>query len=134
MGVVGDVCRAVGAKMQPWCDEIVTILLQDLTNPRLNREVMFLHNDHTHTHCMLHNEHTHRTALARKHQEHAHGHVHIEMKKNKTAREYGKCGDCECSTRTHARKRVHYSTIVIALITHRIVLAAGETADSGCVW
>ncbi len=37
-------------------------------------------------------------------------------------------------TRTHARKRVHDSTIVIALITHRIVLAAGETADSGCVW
>mmetsp|Transcript_16497 Transcript_16497/g.27260 ORF Transcript_16497/g.27260 Transcript_16497/m.27260 type:complete len:855 (+) Transcript_16497:110-2674(+) len=39
VGVVGDVCRALEAKIAPFCDEIVTLLLQDLQNPHLNRNV-----------------------------------------------------------------------------------------------
>ncbi len=30
VGVVGDVCRALVNKMVPYCDEIVSLLLQDL--------------------------------------------------------------------------------------------------------
>jgi len=39
VGVVGDVSRALGVKLSPYCDEIMTILLQDLQNPVLNRSV-----------------------------------------------------------------------------------------------
>ena len=37
VGLVGDVCRAIEASVQPHCDKIVTLLLQNLTNPNLNR-------------------------------------------------------------------------------------------------
>jgi len=39
VGVVGDVARALGTKVSPYCDEIVTVLLQDLQNPALHRNV-----------------------------------------------------------------------------------------------
>jgi len=39
VGVVGDVSRALGTKILPFCDELVTLLLQDLQNPVLNRNV-----------------------------------------------------------------------------------------------
>lgn len=39
VGVVGDIARALGTKILPHCDEVVTILLQDLQNPVLNRNV-----------------------------------------------------------------------------------------------
>jgi len=39
VGVVGDIARALSTKLLPYCDEIVTILLTDLQNPLLNRNV-----------------------------------------------------------------------------------------------
>ena len=39
IGVVGDVCRALEAKVLPYCDEIVNLLLQNVANPALNRNV-----------------------------------------------------------------------------------------------
>lgn len=38
-GVVGDVARSLEGKMLPFCDDIVTLLLRNLQNPRLNRAV-----------------------------------------------------------------------------------------------
>jgi importin subunit beta-1 len=37
VGVVGDACRSLEVKLTPFCDEIVTLLLQNLQNPHLNR-------------------------------------------------------------------------------------------------
>ena len=34
IGVIGDVCRALEAKVLPYCDEIVNLLLQNVANPR----------------------------------------------------------------------------------------------------
>jgi len=39
VGVVGDISRALGPKLLLYCDEIVSLLLQDLQNPLLNRNV-----------------------------------------------------------------------------------------------
>eukprot|EP00741_Cyanophora_paradoxa_P021338 tig00021348_g20597.t1 len=39
VGVVGDLCRALERKITPFCDEIVTVLLQNLQNPHLSRNV-----------------------------------------------------------------------------------------------
>jgi len=39
VGLVGDVCRAVGKKISPYCDEIVSVLLTDLQNSQLHRDV-----------------------------------------------------------------------------------------------
>jgi importin subunit beta-1 len=39
IGVVGDICRALEAKVLPYCDEIVNLLLRNLQNPALNRNV-----------------------------------------------------------------------------------------------
>jgi len=39
VGVVGDICRALEAKVEPYCDEVVALLLRDLQNPNLNRNV-----------------------------------------------------------------------------------------------
>merc|ERR1712087_18998 len=39
VGVVGDICRALEAKVSPYCDEIVALLLRNLQNPSLNRNV-----------------------------------------------------------------------------------------------
>jgi len=39
VAVVGDVCRALEKKVYPYCDEIITHLLNDLQNPLLNRNV-----------------------------------------------------------------------------------------------
>jgi importin subunit beta-1 len=39
IGVVGDICRALEAAVEPYCDEIVRLLLVNLQNPNLNRNV-----------------------------------------------------------------------------------------------
>jgi len=39
VGVVGDIARAINNKISPYCDEIVSLLLQDLQNPLLHRNV-----------------------------------------------------------------------------------------------
>jgi len=39
VGVVGDIARALINKIAPYCDEIVAILLANLQNPALNRNV-----------------------------------------------------------------------------------------------
>jgi importin subunit beta-1 len=39
VGVLGDVCRALEAKVLPYCDEMVQLLLRNLQNPALNRNV-----------------------------------------------------------------------------------------------
>jgi len=39
VGVVGDVCRAIEGKIQPYCDEIMAALLQSLQNSSLHRNV-----------------------------------------------------------------------------------------------
>merc|ERR1712060_931861 len=39
MGVVGDICRALEAKVMPYCDEVIHLLLRNLQNPALNRNV-----------------------------------------------------------------------------------------------
>eukprot|EP01098_Paradermamoeba_levis_P007846 TRINITY_DN326_c0_g1_i7.p1 TRINITY_DN326_c0_g1~~TRINITY_DN326_c0_g1_i7.p1 ORF type:complete len:854 (-),score=231.04 TRINITY_DN326_c0_g1_i7:236-2797(-) len=37
VAVVGDVCRALGERVLPYCNDIVTCLLQNLQNPNLHR-------------------------------------------------------------------------------------------------
>ncbi|XP_040568978.1 importin subunit beta-1 isoform X2 [Lepeophtheirus salmonis] len=39
VGLVGDICRALGSNVTPYCDEIMTILLENLSNNRVNRIV-----------------------------------------------------------------------------------------------
>jgi importin subunit beta-1 len=39
VGVLGDMCRAIGPLVAPYCDEFVNILLIDLSNPNLERSV-----------------------------------------------------------------------------------------------
>eukprot|EP00474_Spongospora_subterranea_P008852 CRZ09310.1 hypothetical protein [Spongospora subterranea] len=39
VGVLGDICRALGSNVAPYCDEFVNILLIDLSNPNLDRSV-----------------------------------------------------------------------------------------------
>lgn len=39
IGVVGDICRALDVKVLAYCDEIVALLLRNLQNPALNRNV-----------------------------------------------------------------------------------------------
>jgi importin subunit beta-1 len=39
VGVVGDVARALEAKLAPYCDEIMTVLLGNLQNPEVERIV-----------------------------------------------------------------------------------------------
>jgi len=39
VGVVGDLCRAVGKNITPYCDDLVTLLLRNLQNPKLNKDV-----------------------------------------------------------------------------------------------
>lgn len=39
VGVVGDICRALNARVAPYCDEIVQFLLQNLQNQTLHRSV-----------------------------------------------------------------------------------------------
>ncbi|KAG8465477.1 hypothetical protein KFE25_002784 [Diacronema lutheri] len=39
VGVIGDLCRALEASIFPYCDELVTLLMQNLQNPNLNRNV-----------------------------------------------------------------------------------------------
>jgi len=39
VGLVGDICRAVGPKIAPYCDQIVNALLSDLQNGQLHRDV-----------------------------------------------------------------------------------------------
>jgi importin subunit beta-1 len=39
VNVVGDLCRSLGTKILPYCDEIVQQLLENLRDPYLNRDV-----------------------------------------------------------------------------------------------
>lgn len=39
VGLVGDLCRAVGQKMLPFCDEIMVLLLENLGNSTVHRSV-----------------------------------------------------------------------------------------------
>jgi len=39
IGVVGDICRALDKGVMPYCDEVVHLLLRNLQNPALNRNV-----------------------------------------------------------------------------------------------
>ena len=39
VGLVGDICRALGPIMAPYCDEIMTILLENLSNNDVHRMV-----------------------------------------------------------------------------------------------
>jgi len=39
VGLVGDICRALGESVRPYCDEIMTILLEDLSNNDVHRMV-----------------------------------------------------------------------------------------------
>jgi importin subunit beta-1 len=39
VGVVGDICRALGDKVTPYCDVLVGLLLENLKNPHINRNV-----------------------------------------------------------------------------------------------
>lgn len=39
VGVVGDICRALGNKTLPYCDEIMELLLKDLSNENVHRSV-----------------------------------------------------------------------------------------------
>lgn len=39
VSVLGDLCNALGDRMAPYCDEIVTVLLQNLQSSAINREV-----------------------------------------------------------------------------------------------
>ena len=39
VGVVGDICRALDAKIEPYCDKIVYLLLRDLESDKLHRSV-----------------------------------------------------------------------------------------------
>ena len=39
VGLVGDICRALGPMVTPFCDEIMTILLENLSNNDVHRMV-----------------------------------------------------------------------------------------------
>ena len=39
VGLTGDICRALKSKMLPYCDEIMTLLLENLSNDSVNRSV-----------------------------------------------------------------------------------------------
>jgi len=39
VGVVGDIARAIQVKLAPYTDQIIQVLLEDLKNPELNRNV-----------------------------------------------------------------------------------------------
>ncbi|KXZ55363.1 hypothetical protein GPECTOR_3g492 [Gonium pectorale] len=39
VGVLGDVCRAVGAAVWPYCDELVSIVLSNLGSPTVHRNI-----------------------------------------------------------------------------------------------
>ena len=39
VGVVGDICRALDAKVEPYCESIVYLLLRDLGSDKLHRDV-----------------------------------------------------------------------------------------------
>ena len=39
VGLVGDICRALGSVVAPFCDEIMTILLENLSNNDVHRMV-----------------------------------------------------------------------------------------------
>jgi importin subunit beta-1 len=39
VGLVGDICRALGPIVAPYCDEIMTILLENLSNNDVHRMV-----------------------------------------------------------------------------------------------
>uniref|UniRef100_A0A2M4A3T7 Putative karyopherin importin beta 1 n=1 Tax=Anopheles triannulatus TaxID=58253 RepID=A0A2M4A3T7_9DIPT len=39
VGLAGDICRGLKSKILPYCDEIMTLLLQNLSNPSLHRSV-----------------------------------------------------------------------------------------------
>lgn len=39
VGLVGDLCRALGDKIQPYCDQLMTYLIQNLQSDILHRDV-----------------------------------------------------------------------------------------------
>ncbi|XP_058124948.1 importin subunit beta isoform X1 [Anopheles ziemanni] len=39
VGLAGDICRGLKSKILPFCDDIMTLLLQNLSNPNLHRSV-----------------------------------------------------------------------------------------------
>lgn len=39
VGLTGDICRAVGCKVLPYCDEVMTMLLENLRNNNVHRSV-----------------------------------------------------------------------------------------------
>lgn len=39
VGVLGDVCRAVGSALVPYCDELVSIMLSNLGSPSVHRNI-----------------------------------------------------------------------------------------------
>ena len=39
VGLVGDICRALGASVMVYCDEIMNILLENLSNSNVHRQV-----------------------------------------------------------------------------------------------
>ncbi len=41
VGIVGDICRALGSGVIPYCDEIMTILLENLSNNEVHRVMCF---------------------------------------------------------------------------------------------
>lgn len=39
VGVTGDICRALNEKVEPYCDELMELLVQNLSNDQVNRAV-----------------------------------------------------------------------------------------------
>jgi len=39
VGLTGDICRALGSKVLPYCDEVMTLLLENLSNNNVHRSV-----------------------------------------------------------------------------------------------
>jgi importin subunit beta-1 len=39
VGLIGDICRAIGIKVLPYCDELMTVLLENLSNNAVHRSV-----------------------------------------------------------------------------------------------
>ena len=39
VGVVGDICRAIGRQILPHCDEVMTVLLTNLSDANVHRSV-----------------------------------------------------------------------------------------------
>lgn len=39
VGLAGDICRGLKTKILPYCDEIMTLLLENLNNPQIHRSV-----------------------------------------------------------------------------------------------